>query len=66
MLHSRTFLFIHTIYKSLHLLTPNSCSISTLSTCSLATTSLFSMEKTKFFMFIYHLNHYGWLVDTKQ
>ena len=59
MLHGKTFLFIHIIYKSLHLLTPNSYSIPTLPTCPLVTTGLFSMERTKFFMFIYHLNHYG-------
>ena len=41
---SRTLLFIHSIYNSLHLLTPNSYSIPPPTHTPLATTSLFSMS----------------------
>ena len=48
MLYSRTLLFIHPIYTSLHLLTPNSQSIPLLSPSPLATTSLFFMSVSLF------------------
>ena len=42
--YSRTLLFIHPIYNSLHLLTPHSQPFLPLPTSFLATTSLFSMS----------------------
>ena len=45
--YSRTWLFIHSLLKSLHLLTPASHSISPLTPSLWAATSLFSMSKNK-------------------
>ena len=50
LLYSKTLLFIHSIYKSLYLLTPTSHSIPPLTLSPLATTSLFSMSMTLFFL----------------
>ena len=49
--YSRTLLFIHSIYKSLHLLTPNSHSIPSPTPSSWATTNLFSMCEV---LFLFH------------
>ena len=50
-LYSKTLLFICFIYNSLHLLIPNSQSISPLPFSSLATTSLISMSLS---LFLFH------------
>ena len=59
MLHSRTLLFIHPIYKSLYLLIPNSHSPS-----PLATTGLFSMS-VSLFLFCRYV-HLCRIIDSKK
>ena len=49
-LYSRNFLFIHPIYNSLHLLTPNSQFIPSIPLSLLATTSVFSMSVNLFLL----------------
>ena len=51
MLHSRTLLFMHSIYKSLNLLTPTSHSVPPPTPSPLATTSLFSLS---LILFLFH------------
>ena len=52
-LYSRTSLFIHSLYNSLHLLTPNSHSIPPPPPSPLAITSLFSMSVSLFLFYRY-------------
>ena len=64
-LYTRTLLFIHPIYTSLRLLTPNSQSIPPLTPSHLATTSLFFMFVSLFlfhgYVDLYHILFIYWI-----
>ena len=64
-LYSGTLLFIHSVYNSWHLLTPNSQSIPPLTPSHLATTSLFFMFVSLFlfhgYVDLYHILFIYWI-----